>query len=155
MVIDIMQAFRGDHRYRARVGRETALHVQRLPRAVSLVLGHAVAVLRRRAEGRHITGPRNSAADIDEREPDCASYGRVALPSRPERVVSRVDVELFRYRTVDDDKRRAQVGRGLQRIKLNGSSHIASIASMISGKYSGRHPAITAFAASRSGVASP
>ena len=105
-------------RHGAGVRRKAALDVQRLPRALGFVLGDEVAVLGRRAEGRHVAGLRNRAADVDQREPDRAADRRVAVGAGAERVVAAVDAEFARDRAVDDHQRRAQMGGGLHAVEV-------------------------------------
>src|SRR5262249_53289763 len=111
VVVDVVRALRADHGDRARLQRQAALDVQRLPGARGLVLGDEVGILRRRAHGRHVGEPGRRATDVEERKPDGAPYRRVRVRPGAERVVPGVDAELAHYGTVDDDEGRAGMRR--------------------------------------------
>jgi len=98
----------------------TALDVQRLPGAGGFVLGNDIRILGRRAHRGHVAQARRCAADVEERQPDGASYRRVRVRAGTESVVPGVDAELARHRAVDDDERRAGMGGRLHAVEIHG-----------------------------------
>jgi hypothetical protein len=118
VVVHVVRALGADHGDSARLARQAALDVERLPRARCLVLGGKIGVLRRRAESGHVAERGDRTTDVDQHEPDRAPDGGVGLPAGTERVVAGVDVQLLRHRTVDDDEWRAEVRRRLDAIEV-------------------------------------
>ncbi len=71
---------RRENGYRAVLRFKAALHVQRLPRAIYLILGDTVSKFAGVSQGRLIRSARQSAAQVVQNQPGGASNRRVGPP---------------------------------------------------------------------------
>src|SRR5438445_523918 len=86
-----MRCRRRHDRDRPLLGAESALDVERRPRALGLVLVDHVRELARVAEGSAIEEPRQRAAYVAHHQAQRAAHGEARAPSRAEEVVAGVD----------------------------------------------------------------
>src|SRR5207245_594786 len=87
----------------ARIAREPALDMQRLPRAVFLVLCNATTVFRRRALRALVELMRPDTQRVHDDQAQRASGGRVRPVARAEDVVAAVETEAPANRPVNND----------------------------------------------------
>ena len=118
VVVDVVRWFTGHHCHGALIGAKTAFNVQRLPRVGLFVFSHAVGVLGGRALGGHIPHARMGTADVQLRQSDRASNGRVGLPAGPVSTRAAVQPNIVANWPVDDDQRRTGVGGGLDGVEV-------------------------------------
>ena len=102
-----------DHGDRAFIGGEAPLDVQRLPRVGVFMLADAEGVLAGVAVLAEIDFRRDGAAEVDQDQPHGPADGGVGPPARSEDAVAVVDPEPLDDGAVDDDQRRAGMGRRL------------------------------------------
>ena len=111
---------RREHRHRALLRRKPALHVQRQPVRVRLVLRDAERVLARMSDYRPVEQPRNRGAGVHQNKPNRPPDSRVRPVARPEQVILRVDIQFLDYRPVhyDQHRRAALAGRRRYQVEL-------------------------------------
>src|SRR5437762_2848960 len=102
----------------ALAGPEAALDVERRPRRLRLVLREAVGKLPAVAERRTVLAPGPGAPHVLEAEPQAAADHRVRPVALSERVRAARDPETPAERPIDDEERRARVGRRLDRVQV-------------------------------------
>ena len=120
MIVDTMRCLGGEGRHRALVGAEAVLDGQRLPRALFLVLPHAVGVAAGVSHGRHAHGPGRGAPHVGDDEPQGPADGRVGAPPGPEGAATAVDVQSGSSGTVDDEEGRVEIRGGRDAVEIEG-----------------------------------
>ena len=92
---------------------EAALHVQRRPGTVDLVLRDTVAVLAAMAQATAIEQTRQRANHIPHDQPYGTANGRIGPPSRPKQIIATVDVQFAGDRPIHhrEDCRATSTGR--------------------------------------------
>ena len=100
---------RRDGRHRALERAEPVLDVERLPRALLLVLPDAVGIPPGLGERGHADSPRRGAADVLPDQPHGAADGRVGAPPWAEDARARIDVERLADGPVHDEQGRHRV----------------------------------------------
>src|SRR5215831_20291285 len=93
---------------------EAALHVQRWPGTVGLVLRDTVAVLAAMTQATAIEQTRQGANHIPHDQPYGPPNGRIGLPARPKQIIATVNVQFAGNRPIDhhEDRRATGTGRG-------------------------------------------
>src|SRR5712692_435796 len=155
VILDVVRPLAAERVHDARVGRQPDLDVQRLPRVLGLVLRDTVGDLGRAALG-------GSVANAGRPPPTFIRTSRIA---RPIVTLARKPWPKALYPALSPISR--AIGPLTTRSgatgwvvawmasRLNSGWASASMPARITGRYSGRQPAITALAAMRSTVASP
>src|SRR5216684_4846886 len=102
-MLDVQVASHHLSRHRASIAGEPALDVQRLPRAVFLVLRDATAIFCRRALRALVELMRPDTKSVHDDQAQRASDGRVGPVARAENVVPAIKTEAVANRPVNND----------------------------------------------------
>src|SRR5712692_10398498 len=101
-----------EDRHRILLRAEAALHVQRRPGTVGLVLSDTVAVLAAMAQATAVEQPRQGANHITHDQPYGTTDGRIGAPARPKQIIATVDIQLAGDRPIDHHEDRRAPGTG-------------------------------------------
>src|SRR5262245_46667111 len=93
-----------EDRYGILLRAETALHVQRWPGAVGLVLRDTVAVFAAMAQATTIEQPRQGANHIPHNQPYGTTKGRISAPAGAKQIIATVDIQFAGHRPIDHHK---------------------------------------------------
>src|SRR2546426_421968 len=104
-----------EDRYRTLLRAEAALHVQRRPGAVDLVLSDTVAVLAAMAQATAVEQPGDRPGDIPHDQPYGPPDGRIGPPARPKQIIATVDIQFAGDRPIDHHEDRPRTGYQLWR----------------------------------------
>src|SRR5215831_5639711 len=91
---------------------EAALHVQRWPGTVSLVLRDTVAILAAMAQATAIEQTRQSTNHIPHDQPYSTTNGCIGPPAWPKQIIATVDVQFAGDRPIDHHEERRATGTG-------------------------------------------